>query len=254
MGIAAVTGSASGIGAAIKRKLEAGGDRVIGVDLRDAEVEADLSTADGREAAVAGVLRACGGKLDRLVACAGLGAHLDDLALIASVNYFGAVATLDGLKDALSGQEGAAAVAISSNSARFGPFDDHPFINACLEGDEKLAREIVSKENGFIAYGGSKHALARAVRRRAVEWGGAGVRLNAIAPGSTQTAMVEALKDHPVFQKGYESLVMPLGRGGQPEEIANVVSFMLSPEASFVHGSVWYADGGNEAATIPDRF
>lgn len=254
MGIAAVTGSASGIGAAIKQRLEANGDRVIGVDLRNADVEADLSTPDGRNSAVAGVLAACEGKLDRLVACAGLGAHLDDFALIASVNYFGAVATLDGLKDALAGQDGAAAVAISSNSARFGPFDDHPFVNACLADDEKLAREIVAKENGFIAYGGSKHALARAVRHRAVAWGEAGVRLNAIAPGSTQTAMVEALQDHPMLKKGHESLIMPLGRGGQPDEIANVVSFMLSPEASFVHGAIWYADGGNEAATLPDRF
>jgi NAD(P)-dependent dehydrogenase (short-subunit alcohol dehydrogenase family) len=105
-----------------------------------------------------------------------------------------------------------------------------------------------------MAYGGSKHALSRAVRRRAVEWGAAGVRLNGIAPGSTQTAMIDALKDHPVFKKGHESLVMPLGRNAEPEEIANVVSFLLSPEASYVHGAIWYADGGNEAATLPDRF
>jgi NAD(P)-dependent dehydrogenase (short-subunit alcohol dehydrogenase family) len=254
MGTAAVTGSASGIGAAIKKRLEANGDRVIGVDLRGADIEADLSNPDGRKRAVAGVLDACGGKLDRLVACAGLGAHLDDFALIASVNYFGAVATLDGLKDALAGRDGAAAVAICSNSARFGPFDDHPFVLACLDGDEKLARELIAKENGFMAYGGSKHALSRAVRRRAVEWGAAGVRLNGIAPGSTQTAMIDALKDHPVFKKGHESLVMPLGRNAEPEEIANVVNFLLSPEASYVHGAIWYADGGNEAATLPDRF
>lgn len=254
MGTAAITGSASGIGAAIKQQLEAAGDRVIGVDLRGADIDADLSTPAGRSSAIEAVLRESGGELDRVVACAGLGPTVDDLALIASVNYFGAVAVLDGLRDALAGRDGAAAVAVCSNSARFGPFDDHPFVEACLAEDEKLARELIAKENGFIAYGGSKHALSRAVRRRALEWGNAGVRLNGIAPGATQTAMVEALAGHPVFGKGHEMLTRPLGRDAQPAEIANVVSFLLSPEASFVHGAIWYVDGGNEAATIPDRF
>ena len=171
MAIAVVTGSAGGIGAAVRERLERDGDRVIGVDLRDADVEADLSTPDGREAAVEGVLAACDGDLDKLVACAGLGSHLSDFPLIASVNYFGAVATLDGLRSALAGRPGAAAVAVSSNSARFGAFDDSEFVRACLDDDEPRAREIIAQENGFAAYGGSKHALARAVRRRASEWG-----------------------------------------------------------------------------------
>ena len=254
MGTAAVTGSASGIGAAITRRLEADGDRVIGVDLRGADVEADLSTPEGRKSAVAGVLSACDGKLDRLVACAGLGAHLDDFALIASVNYFGAVATLDGLKDALSGREGAAAVAVCSNSARFGPFDDHPFVLACLDGNETLAREIVAKENGFLAYGGSKHALCRAVRRRVSEYGEAGVRLNGICPGATQTPLLQGSLDHPVFGPGVESLNIPLGRRAEPEDIAVVIDFLLGPGACFVHGSILYADGGTDATARPDRF
>lgn len=254
MGTSVITGSASGIGAAIAAKLSDNGDRIIGVDLRGADVEADLSTPDGRQRAIQGALSASGGTIDRLVACAGLGPTVEDLGLIASVNYFGAVEVLDGLRDAMAGRPGAAAVAISSNSARFGPFDDHPFVAACLDHDEKLAREIVAKENGFIAYGGSKHALARAVRHRASEWGAAGVRLNAVAPGATQTAMVEALEGHPVFSKGHAGLIRPLGRDAEPHEIAAVVNFLLSPEAGYVHGAIWYVDGGNEAATLPDRF
>jgi hypothetical protein len=96
MGVVAITGSATGIGAAVRRRLEQGGDLVIGVDVQTAEVRADLSTPAGRRQAVDGVLATCGGRLDRLVVCAGIGGHLPDLAKIASVNYFGAVDVLDG--------------------------------------------------------------------------------------------------------------------------------------------------------------
>jgi NAD(P)-dependent dehydrogenase (short-subunit alcohol dehydrogenase family) len=73
----ALTGSASGIGAATRKAMEADGDRVIGVDLRDAEVVADLGTAEGRAAAVAGVLAACDGTLDGYGGFAGVPATVD---------------------------------------------------------------------------------------------------------------------------------------------------------------------------------
>src|SRR5262245_33607455 len=74
----AVTGAASGIGAAVRRRLEDAGGTVIGVDVRDAEVVADLATAAGRAEAVAGVRARAGNRLDGLVACAGLGPHVAD--------------------------------------------------------------------------------------------------------------------------------------------------------------------------------
>ena len=254
MGTAAVTGSASGIGAAVKKRLENDGDRVIGVDLHDAEIEADLSTAAGREGAIAAVKEQSGGELDRLVLCAGLGAHIDDLALIPSVNYFGAVALIDALLEDLSGRPGAAAVAVCSNSAQFIPCDDHPYVLALLEGDEAKAREVITKENGFLAYAGSKHALCRALRRRASAWGAAGVRLNGICPGMTNTPLLQGSIDHPVFGEGVEKLEVPLGRRAEPSEMADVIAFLLGPDAGYVHGSLLYADGGNDATVRPERF
>ena len=254
MGTALVTGSASGIGAAVRTRLEKDGDRVIGIDLRGAEIEADLSTPEGRQGALQAAREACGGELDRLVCCAGLGSHIDDLALIASVNYFGAIEIVDGMKACLAGRPGAAAVVICSNSAQMGPFQDHPFVNALLAGDEERAREIVAGENGFIAYGGSKHALSRAVRRRASEWGRARVRLNGIAPGPTETPMMDGTREHPVYSKGFEMLEIPLGRLAEPAEMAGLIAFLLGPEASFVHGSIFWADGGIDAVIRPDSF
>ncbi|OBK88552.1 hypothetical protein A5648_01830 [Mycolicibacter sinensis] len=73
MGVYAVTGSASGMGKQAADKLRAAGHTVIGVDLRDADVVADLSTSDGRAAGAEAVLAACGGRLDGAVLAAGIG-------------------------------------------------------------------------------------------------------------------------------------------------------------------------------------
>jgi NAD(P)-dependent dehydrogenase (short-subunit alcohol dehydrogenase family) len=98
----AITGAASGLGAAVRARVEAAGDRVIGVDLRDAEVVAALSSVAGRAAAIDTVLADCDGVLDGLVPCAGLGPQVKDHALMVSVNYFASLAVLDGLFDALT--------------------------------------------------------------------------------------------------------------------------------------------------------
>src|SRR3954451_14627063 len=114
MGTIVITGSAGGIGTATRARLEKEGHTVIGVDVRDAEVIADLSTPAGRDSMVAGVTKACGGSLDGLIAGAGISS--EDAPLMISINYFGAVATLAGLRPLLAKGTNASAVAISSNS------------------------------------------------------------------------------------------------------------------------------------------
>ena len=246
MGTIAITGSASGIGAATRRRLEADGHTVIGIDLAGAEVEVDLSTAAGRAAMVDQVGERSGGVLDGVLAGAGI--RGDDGAPIVSVHYFGAVATLDGLRPLLAASPtGGAAVAISSNSTTTQPGLSSAVVAACLSGDEDAARAAAGPD-GLGAYGESKLALARWVRRAAVsaDWVGAGVRLNAIAPGFVDTPMTEGSWD---FISGLGKIYpMPAGRAGRPEEIAASIAFLLSPEAAYLCGTVLVVDGGTEAA------
>lgn len=253
MGTVAVTGSASGLGQAVAAQLEGQVDAVIGVDLHDAEVVADLSTDDGRAAAVAGVLGAAAGVLDGLVVAAGLGPHLRDRALIVSVNFFGAVTLLDGLLDALRAGTNPAAVAVASNSSTVDPSVNADLVAACLEGDEELARSRASVLPGNSVYASSKTALARAVRRRVQSWGDAGVRLNAIAPGPVETPLLQASRDDPELGPAVDMLPIPLGRTATPAEIASTIVFLLSPGAAYMHGSVVFADGGSDALLFPDR-
>lgn len=252
-----VTGSASGIGAATALALQAAGHTVIGVDLRNADITGDLSTAAGRQAIVAQALERCNGTLDGLVLCAGLGAQTQPASLVTSVNYFGAVELLDGLLPALQKGTNPSAVVISSVASAMLPWDKNPLAAACQAGDEASASAIVmgaGEAGGNLAYAGSKNALTVAVRKRATTWGQAGVRLNTVAPGATETPLLQAGLQDPRYGEAIKNFVAPIARRAEPREMASVVVFLMSEAASFVHGTQLYVDGGIDAVTRPTQF
>ena len=249
----ALTGGASGIGAAIKKHLENQGDKVISIDIQNADIEADLSTSEGRSGAIAGILEAAGDSLNGFIACAGVGSHIENLGLIPSVNFFGAVELLEGLREALAKSAGAV-VLISSNSAPMAT--DTEYVDALLAGDETRAKERAAAMEGQPAYSGSKQALTRWMRRNNGSYAGQGIRMNAIGPGYTRTAMSAAVEDDPVYGPAIKEFVatIPIKRPGQPEDIAQSVSFLLSDAASFISGSMLFVDGGHDALFRPDDF
>lgn len=247
-----VTGAASGLGAAVTARLRGRGDRVVTVDLRDSDVNADLGAVEGRTRAVTESLALVGDSLDGLVPCAGLGPQVPDHALIASVNYFGVAAFLDGCLDALSQGTAPAAVAISSNSTTIDPTVKPELVAAFTDGDEASARSLAADLPGNTVYASSKVAIARAVRHRVTEWGARGVRINAIAPGPFRSPLLQQGLDDPVFGPLIESLPVPTGEIGSADEIASVIEFLLSPGASYVHGSILFVDGGIDALLRAD--
>lgn len=260
MGTIAMTGSASGIGAATRARLEARGDTVIGVDLRDAEVIADLSDVDARARAVAEVLERCGGTLDGLVTSAGVGPPFDPAAML-TINWFGTEAFLTGLRPALAAADGIAhVVAVSSNSTTVTPNMPDELVDACLALDEDRAHELLAamdpQQAMPYAYGGSKTAVARYVRANAPQpaWAGEGIRLNAIAPGAVLTPLLQGGLDDDTIGAQIQMLPIPTGGFAEPDTIAAWIEMMLSPPADFMCGSIVFVDGGSDALIRPDAW
>ncbi|HSZ36699.1 MAG TPA: SDR family NAD(P)-dependent oxidoreductase, partial [Acidimicrobiales bacterium] len=143
---AVVTGAASGIGRATAARLGTAGFRVIGIDRpgTDVAVVADLGVPAERSRAVDEATGLAEGTLAAVVTCAGLAGSPDRKgSLLTSVNYFGTVETLEGLRPLL--QPGGAAVAISSNSTTVQPDIPLAVVEACLAGDELRAAEAADE-------------------------------------------------------------------------------------------------------------
>jgi len=251
-----VTGSASGIGRATKQLLESRGERVIGVDLHDADLTVDLATAQGRAELVEGVRRLSGGTVDAVYAVAGLS---QSTPATVAVNYFGAIATLQGVRPFLLQSPAPRAVVVSSMAALH-PVDDE--LVADLDaGDEvaaMLRAEVMAKEPetlGRLVYSSSKRALSRWVRRHAAsaQWAGSGIPLNAVGPGIIATPMTADLTDTPEKTAALLELVpMPLHGIAQAETVARLLAWLGGQENTHLCGQIIYIDGGSDAVIRGD--
>ena len=114
-------------------------------------------------------------------------------------------------------------------------------------GDGKIINlaSLLSFQGGLTvpAYAASKGAVAQLTKALCNEWSSKGVNVNAVAPGYMATEMNTALLADPVRMNPL-SVRIPAGRWGQPEDIGNVVVFLASPAATYIHGQILAVDGG----------
>ena len=246
-----VTGAAGGIGRATAVRFASEGASIVAVDLDGralAETTAAVETAGGTATAVE----------------ADVGAADDTARYVATaVDTFGGVDVLFNN----AGIEGAAA-----------PLDAYPedvfdrVIRVNLRGVWLGMRAVtdalrargggviintasiagLSGTPGLIAYGASKHAVVGMTKTAAAELAPAGIRVNAVCPAPIETRMMRSIEsgmnpDDPEAVKKLVTESLPLGRYGEPEEVAALVAFLASDDASYITGGIYPIDGGRMA-------
>ena len=244
----AITGSQSGMGLAFRFLLEQSGYDVIGIDLpgKGAEVEGDLSNIRERGRVVREIIHKSNGKLDGMIANAGV--DNSNVRLVFELNYFGVIELLEGLQSSLAASGNSKVIITASNSVVITPSIPETPVDDLLDGNLEAAISSLG-EAQRVAYQVSKLALVRWMRSHAAKarWVGSGITMNAIAPGTVLTPLLE--KDLSDPEKGpiIQALPRPLSEFAKPEDIAGLVKFLISEDAKFIVGQLIVIDGGMEA-------
>lgn len=241
--VAIVTGGASGIGEATVHRLVRAGTKVCIVDLNADALDkmvaelgkdhvvgaaADVSQAQDVERYTQAALSAFG-RIDYLHSNAGIIGAPGPIHLESTENFDHVFA-------------------VNVRSAVLGIKSVVPVMDKQGGGSIVLTASVggVKASPGLGIYGASKAAIAYLAKTAAAELGALNIRVNAIAPGLTDTPAFRATSqigadgDAAIFDKVF----VPLSRVGKPEEVANMVAWLMSDEASYVTGGLYYVDGG----------
>jgi NAD(P)-dependent dehydrogenase (short-subunit alcohol dehydrogenase family) len=248
MTTAVVTGAARGMGRDCVEILRDMADEIVAVDLHAPDiagttgVSCDVSRVDDVARLAAEVAKL--GPLRALVHAAGISPTMADPRQIFDVDLVGTSRILDVFEPLVT--PGTAAVCFSSSAAyQVAPFVD-PAIDILL--DDPTAPDFLDRvtevvtDSGY-AYSLAKRGVIRAVGRAAVRWGALGGRVNSVAPGLIDTPMGrQEFEQQPIMQTMLDRT--PLHRFGQPVEVAALVRFLISDNASFISGIDVLVDGG----------
>jgi NAD(P)-dependent dehydrogenase (short-subunit alcohol dehydrogenase family) len=237
--VAVVTGAARGIGRATAELLRSRGARIVASDLSDAvhqlsdartmTIVGDVAEEDVAKRTI-GLAMERFGRLDILVNNAGR--TLNKPLLDTSVDDWDMILRINARGNFLHSREAVRAMLLNGGGA--------------IVSVVSVVSQIAMKD--LAAYAASKGAIAQLIKVIAAEYGSQGIRANALAPGVVETDILDVtgVADSRAVLASYGN-AHPIGRVGQPAEIAEAIAFLVSPAASFITGALVMADGGYTA-------
>ena len=238
--VCVVTGGSAGIGKAVVGRLLDQGYKVFNLDLAASDlgdyITCDMTDSEQVKAAIEQVLQATG-RIDAVVSNAGVhfSANIENTTetefdRVMGINVKGAFYLLQAVLPFMRQQGSGSIVLLGSDQS------------------------VIAKKNSF-AYNMSKAALASMAKTTALDYAEYGIRANAVCPGTIETPLYHTAIDRYCDKTGAdkerihqeEAALQPLGRIGQPEEVAALVALLVGDEARFITGSLQVIDGGYTA-------
>jgi NAD(P)-dependent dehydrogenase (short-subunit alcohol dehydrogenase family) len=248
MTVAIVTGAARGMGRECVERFRGLADVLVAVDLQEPDIEGTVGVAcDVSDATAVGALVALArdlGPFRALAHSAGISPTMAGARRVFEVDLVGTQLLLDAFEEVVV--PGSAAVCFASSAA----YSIAPFVDADQDAliDDPMAPDFLDRAATTTTDSGHAYALAkrgviRAAGRAAVRWGPLGGRVNSVSPGLIDTPMGRReLAQQPMMNEMLERT--PVGRLGEPREVAGVVAYLVSDDASFVSGIDVLVDGG----------